>query len=61
MDRTIYQKIGTGETAVYTYLGQIVYGTDAALPDGLKTTSRGYPEMMQVLLCRHARHPEEMR
>ena len=39
--RTIYQKIGTGETAVYTYLGQIVYGTDAALPDGLKTTSRG--------------------
>ena len=41
VDRTIYQKIGTGETAVYTYLGQIVYGTDAALPDGLKTTSRG--------------------
>ena len=34
-------EIGTGETAVYTYLGQIVYGTDAALPDGLKTTSRG--------------------
>lgn len=37
--KTVYQKMGTGETAVYTYLGQIVYGTDEALPDSLKTTS----------------------
>ena len=34
--KTVYQKIGTGEDAVYTYLGQIVYGTDEALPDDLK-------------------------
>lgn len=37
--KTVYQMNGTGETAEYKYLGQIVYGTDEALPDSLKTTS----------------------
>lgn len=41
VDRTIYQKIGTGETAVYTYLGQIVYGTGCGTARWIKDYVQG--------------------
>ena len=37
--KTVYQKVGTEPDAVYTYMGQIVYGTDSALPGSFRTTS----------------------
>lgn len=37
--RKVYQKSGTDENAVYTYIGQIVYGTDPALPDSVRTNA----------------------
>ena len=39
IEKTVYQKAGTGENAVYTYMGQVVYGADPALPERFRTNS----------------------